>query len=207
MKKLLRNTALIAVFYFIIVLVNACCNCRDYQKPWYFTIEAINTLNTEFQIEGDTSIRMLPFSSDSIKKQKFGILIYLEAKRIAAIQNTNPLNFTSAYACKCDIDNQILIDSITEIHVKTLFDFDADHLSGTNVDAYFNHLQTTYDSTKIHIEYLPLNKILYDKRPQQSINLYLLKNPTLNQNVQFELLLKTAKGKTYYDTTASVILY
>lgn len=207
MKKILWKSGLIAVLYFVAVLINACCNCKDYKNPIYFNIENIDASNIKYTFEADTLFRITPFSDDSVQAKSYGISVSLDAKRIASLGTSDLFNFHNAYACKCNIDNKFLTDTIKEVHIKTLNDFDPDHLAGSNVDKYFRFLQVEHGTTKDSIAYNPIYTTPFFLTPFQVFYFYLNITPTIGSKIQFEISLTTTKGRTYTSTTSPITLF
>lgn len=207
MRNILKKTALIGVFYYLLVLVNACCDCRDYQKPMYFSIEDINVRIVQYNFEGDTLIRIFPVAADSVALKKYGVQINLETKQLANESYSDFLQLSNSYACKCAVDNIFLNDTIKDAHIKTLVDFDATHPAGSNVDDCFSYPETVYSSGKTKVTLSSINKRPVYTTPYQSFDFYLSKNPTAGNKVQFEVSLKTTKGKTYTRTTTTTKLF
>lgn len=206
MKKLSRNSALIALSYYFIILLNACCNCKEYQKPLFFEIEKINAENIEFTFEADTFFRTKPLTASAINGKKYGISVNLETKLLAVKSSSDFLKISTSYACKCINEHQYLTDSLTEIHIKTLIDFDATHPAGSNVDEFFKHIQVEPNAQKSMIVYNLIYKTPFFKTPNQVFQFYLNQKPSTGNKIQFEVSLKTAKGKIFTSTTDSVIL-
>lgn len=205
MKNTLKKTAMIGVFYYLLILVNACCNC-DGIKSRYYNIEKIEALNSHFSIKGDSSFVVETFTGDSIPKDSYGVEVSLNTKRIAA-NSSSFFQIGSVYACKCAGDYEFLNDSLTAIHIKTLLDFDATHPAGSNIDEYFRTLLLIPDSGKNHIEYQKIYAIPFFNIPNQIFQIYLYKQPTSGSKVLFEISLQTGKGKTYISTTNAITLF
>ena len=79
MKKTVQKGILIAMCYYFVVLINACCHCEIPQKILLST-EGIRLQNIEMIFEGDSNYYFNPIYADSIAQNKYGIQIQFDMK-------------------------------------------------------------------------------------------------------------------------------
>lgn len=203
MKKLLRKSALIGVFYYLLLLINACSHCPP-SKTLRYNVTGVSISNVVFDFENDSIYYTLPTLADSALLNEFGIRIIPVTKELA-------FNLPSIFLCnsvmaKCAGDYHISIDTIEKITVKTLKDFDGSHLAGADVTSYFNYFTTEIINSKSILKKIPVGESLINNSNDGWRSILLVKKPELDFEAQFELSLFLTNGTVFKDTTASIFL-
>lgn len=122
----------------------------------------------------------------------------------------------SAYATSC-LETYTSNDTITDIRVFTLSDFDETHLAGKEVSDYFaadKRRTVTYYSTQEDqlAQALPFSTFIEELQENDydlltDFDLLLLKEPTLDSVFQFIVEIELASSSILIDTTESIVLY
>ncbi len=210
MKSLLKKTALIGAFYYMLILVNACCHC-EMAKERFYNREGMRSQHMEYEINGDTTYNYTVYNLDSIfENRKYGLQIKFNTKETVQAKTTNACFINMAYACKCAQDFYIARDTLKNIRIITLRPFDASHNSGADVSGYFKYLEVKYFPTKlskISIAERIAQSVNSTHTPNDEFNFYLDKTPDASSIfMQFELIAEFTNGKILKDTTTIITL-
>ncbi|MES2477500.1 MAG: DUF5034 domain-containing protein [Bacteroidota bacterium] len=208
MKKLLSNSMLITIFYYLIVLANACCSCPK-PKSYFFKIEDIHVSHIEFTFQGDTDFLYVQTNKDSFQLPKYGLQIQFDTKQTVQIRQLKSSLMNSAFACKCAEEDFIARDTLKNIRINTLQSFNSGHPIGSDVSEYFNYFEYGHQPTKL------VKTSIADfiaRHPLKSLNisipLYLSQEPNAgNTKMQFEIVAEFKNGKILNDTTTAITLY
>lgn len=210
MKKLWRNCALMAVFYYLMLLANACCHCAPERTRWY-TREVLVAQHLDFEMCGDTAFRYNLMDKDSVAMGHYGLLIHFDTEEtVFSTCESNGL-ISSAYACKCGPDYFSPRDSLNSIRIFTLQYFDALHPAGSDISEYFKLLKQATPSaniSKISIAEAIAQLAVVSYSSNTMLPLYLDKIPELaNTKLQFEIVAEFGANKILKDTTSFIRLY
>jgi hypothetical protein len=208
MKKLIRNSALIAVIYYIIVLVNACCSCPE-PTNHFFRIENFITSHIEFTFQGDTDFSYVQINNDSFEISEYGLQIQFDTKETVQLKSQKCFLMNSAFACKCVEKDYITRDTLQNIRINTLQSFNSSHPIGADVSEYFSYFEYGHQPTRL------VKTSIADfisRHPFESLNisipLYLSQAPDAgNSKMQFEIVSEFKNGKILKDTTTAITLY
>lgn len=209
MKKLFRNSVLIGVLYYLLVLVNACCHCEPTRNR-FFTTEGINGRNIEFKFVGDTIFEYHTPSKDSFEKMKYGIQIQFDTKE--SVRTNFQFNglIPSAYACKCEPEKYFAKDTLKSIRIFTLRNFNSSHPEGSEISEYFKFLKqatTPGRISKISIEESIAQMATSTFTPYDNYQFYLDNIPdTPHSKMEFEIVTEFSNGKILKDTTSQITL-
>lgn len=210
MKILLRNSALIAVFYYLLVLVNGCCHCEPERTRFYKT-EGIIAQNVHFEIVGDTAFSYSIVNKDSLARMKYGLQIQFDTKETVFSKFEFKGLIPAANACKCSPDYYSPRDTLKSIRIFTLKDFDASHPAGSELSDYFKLLKQATTSGRISKMSISeavtqLGTLSYSS--YGTVQFYLDKMPEVaNASIQFEIVAEFSKGKILKDTSTIITLY
>lgn len=210
MKKLLRNSALIGLIYYLLVLVNACCHCEP-ERTRFYTTEGIVAQNVHFEIVGDTAFSYGIVNKDSVPRMNYGLQIQFDTKETVYLKFEFKGLIPSAYACKCSPDFYSPRDTLKSIRIFTLRDFDASHPAGSELSDYFKLLKQATTSgriSKMSISEAVTQLGTLSTSRYGSVQFYLDKLPDVaNANIQFEIVAEFSKGKILKDTSTIITLY
>jgi hypothetical protein len=210
MKKLWRKCALMAVFYYLLLLANACCHCAP-ERTRFYTSEGIVAQPIQFEILGDTAFSYTAVLKDSVARLNYGLNIQFDTKETVYAQFAFKGLISSAYACKCGPDYYSPRDTLKSIRIFTLKDFDASHPAGSEISEYFKLLKQATPSAKISKITIAeaiaeLASISYS--PYRTLQLYLDKMPDAAMApIQFEIVAEFGGNKILKDTTSFITLY
>lgn len=208
MKSILQKSCLIAAIYYCIILTPSCCHC-DLIKTYNVEAKKITSNNLVYEFPNDSTYTSSIFTKDSIIKGGYGLTINIDFERIA--MSETPIHWGNyAYACKCKGDSFLSKDSINNISIKTLYDFDATHSAGTDVSDYFQYFEMEYQPRKLN-KY-PITRV-YQKNhtqfiytPNYSLSFYLNNYPELNKKIQFEISINYKNGKNLKTLTQAITI-
>lgn len=125
----------------------------------------------------------------------YGIKIHLDQKDIISQTKFNFSLIQSVNAFTKVKDKYVLKDKVTAIQIKTLNDFDDNHLADSDITTYFNTLENgeliTLES-KLDVSDGLSENASYDFQ----LDIFLVQNSTFNNKQQFEIIIKFDSGKT-----------
>ena len=148
MRKLLKHSALLALVYYSIVLVNACCSCPQ-PKSYFFKIDDIRVSHIEFTFQRDTEFTYIQINKDSFQLSMYGLEIQFNTKQTVQINPLKNFLMNSALACKCSEEDFISRDTLKNIHIYTLQNFNSSHPTGSDLSEYFNYFEYGHQPTKL----------------------------------------------------------
>lgn len=209
MKKILRNSALIGLFYYLLLLVNACCHCEP-ERTRFYTTEDIIAQNVNFEIVGDTAFSYNIVNNDSVPRMNYGLQIQFDIKETVYSKFEIKGLIPTGYACKCSPDYYSPRDTLKSIRIFTLKNFDASHPAGSEISEYFKFLTQATTSGRISKRSIAesisqLSTTTYT--PYDNFQFYLDNIPdSLNSKMEFEIVAEFSKGKMLKDTTSVITL-
>lgn len=169
----------------------------------YFDWNSINLRKQElFYQDGFVNYRST--DNTNFLPLSFGIEINFEYQIVASLYNFKVNSPYSLYAFRQSDDIYILNDKISYIKIKTIYDFDQDHLAGNDITEYFNTLDggifKPVDSRINGTNGLNTDRI-YESQLAESYILFLRMSPTIQASQQFEVEVKFESGKTLTQLT------
>lgn len=210
MKKLLRNSALIGVFYYLLVMVNACCHCEP-ERTRFYTTERIVAQNVHFEILGDTAFSYSIVNKDSVARMNYGLQVQFDTKETVFSKFEFNGLMPSAFACKCGQGYFSPRDTLKSIRIFTLKDFDASHPAGSELSDYFKFLKQATSSGRISKMSISeaVNQLgTLSTSSYGSVQFYLDKMPDFGKaNIQFEIIAEFSNSKILKDTSTIIRLY
>lgn len=174
-------------------LLVACCDCYE---PMYF-----NYTNCSMSVSNldNTGSKPVVTQSNTISKEAYGIRVEINRnENICKVKPNHSIVFQSAYAMSCDCPPELQylpLDSITDIKLISLNDFDSEHLANADVSNYFyisGGNQFTEISKFIENDY----SVLYNfTNPGLEFDLLLMFPPTLGTEHQFTVEVELSDGR------------
>lgn len=154
MKSTLQKSLFIALAYYSMMFVSCVKDtCGKKGMPprnGKFRYTAIRSENLLYEFKSSTEFATSISTEDTISKNSFGLrflldytIAYLPTKKVI-----NPFSINAAYACSPVPFMLSSADTIKKMSIKTLFDFDAAHLAGSDVTEYFNEVYQFYSSSE-----------------------------------------------------------
>ncbi len=162
--------------------------CSDDRTITYNTVESANVLLFSFDENG-----IFPYR-DMYNPSELGIGIYADSLSTRVEMASNFSTMDKAYACT-NPNEVIYINTIDSLNVTTVFDFDDNHLAGSNINdilLYLDDFGETYELNVNEVSSIS-NHFKFSIEPQ-------------NDSLQFKISGRiTEKGK-FIKTTELVIL-
>ncbi len=209
MKTLKVFLCLVALQFVSLVVFESCCkNTLD-----SFTFSSLSIQNSGYQ---DSLGLIQDLEAKNIEKilaldyAIYGLFEMEFLTKFDNYKNWHPLISTSV-ANSCD--NDLITDlKLKAIHIKSLEDFDEEHLRGTNLSSYFKANDsfmrwdtTTYDMD-FFVEYYN-EQLAHGWWGGYDFLFRLNQTPTLDSIFRFEVAVEWENGDRLIDTTEQIILY
>jgi hypothetical protein len=207
MKTILQKSIMIAILYYVFVIIGCIEGRCPPTKIRKFAIEDIYSRLIKFQPTGDSTFIYTPFAKDSIDAKNYGIQILFQTKELVKYSLPKWSVVNSALA-KCSGDYYKTDDTLSKLTINTLYSFDSAHPSGSDVTEYFKYLEYQYNPTKIiRVSVADLITKISVTDFMYSIPLILNQVPEFpNSKAQFEIITLYKSGKIFKDTTTLVTL-
>jgi hypothetical protein len=194
----------ILLLLLLVELITACCNCIE-PTSYYYTNCSLTVKNLD-----NSGPEPVVAHSDTLLKNAYGIRVTVSRFENTCITKVNGFSFIqSAYAfdCFCPPEVQYLaLDSIASIEIKTINDFDAEHLANSNISDYF-YVFGGNEFTPIVESIANLETTLYDfENPTLEFDLLLMSPPTAGTRHQFEVLIGLSDGRVLTAQTGYIEL-
>ncbi len=198
----MKKPLIILLIIFAIRVLVSCCDCLDstYLK---YTFDSIETVHIDNSGQNPKYI-----NSGTILKEAYGIQIKLSLNQLAFFKplNFGAFNSTFAFDCECPPEIQYLAqDTISEIKIITLNDFDNNHLANSEISVYFKvYTYSNYITIQEFID-TPEN-IYYEKPDKKFIDIYLMQAPEITGEHQFKVEIGLSNGSILSSTTSLITL-
>ncbi|MDR2009176.1 MAG: DUF5034 domain-containing protein [Bacteroidales bacterium] len=183
---------------FVLLIDTGCEEVETYYFEWnnmsvsdleiYYENEELNYRQTD-------KLTFNPLTYGTRIEFDYQVLANSEKAKINIIQ--------SAYAFTKPSDKYILKDTVSSIMITTEYDFDDEHLAGSNVTEYF---KTRYGG-----EFIPVDSRLKDINAVRSYevrntkyDIYLRENPSSGSKQKFNIEVKFGSGKTLTQQTEEI---
>lgn len=179
----------------LIELLVACCDCYE---PVYF-----NYTNCSMTISNldNSGVKPVVTESNTIAKDAFGIRVEIYRNEdICKVKPNHSLIFQSAYAMSCDCPPEfqyLPLDSITDVKITSLNDFDSEHLANADVSEYF-YVKSGNGFTEISKFVENMHSTLYGLSDSGfEFDLLLMFPPTLGPEHQFAVEVELSDGRIF----------
>lgn len=190
-----QKVLLILVSPILLELIVACCDCP--------ATATFSYTNCSLEIESIDNSGPSPISTDvgSIRKEAFGLRVRISRSEAMCKRKSNSLFMSSAYAFSCYCPPAFLYfpeDSIVSIHIETVFDFDMEHPSGSDISSYFQAFRTTeFFTIPEQIENLHANEntLIDFTDPTLEFDLLLINPPDVGTEHQFAVKIELSDGR------------
>lgn len=173
----------------------ACCNCDD---SIHFSYSNCSMTISNLDNSGAEPVVT---QSNTISKDAFGIRVEIfRNEHICKVKPNNSFIFQSAYAMSCDCPPEFLyfpVDSIIDLKITSLKDFDSEHLADADVSEYF-YVRDGNNFTAL-AKYLDWNlSVAYDyTNPSLEFDLLLMYPPTMGAEQQFAVAIELSDGRVF----------
>ena len=185
-------------------LLVACCYC-DQTIHYSYSNCSMTVSNLD-----NTGSHPFVTPWNTVAKEAYGIRVEIfRNEHICKVKPNNSLVFQSAYAMSCDCPPEFVylpIDSITDLKITSLNDFDAEHLANADVSEYF-YVRNENNFIEI-AKYLADNgSISYDiKYPSLEFDLLLMFPPSMGTDHQFAVEVALSDGRIFNAQTEVLVL-
>ncbi len=209
---MLKKILIICLAYLVIALAFSCHPCRCDNKDVIFKFIELNTFPSTYEFPNDSTYTINNTYRDSMQYGTYGIIFEMDKEEVVFQKNNHSCVslFSSAYACSCIEPTFTTNDPIISVEIFTKNDFDSSHLSGSNITEYFTILEYSY--IPLTITKKSISEIIShyyknsDYRLLSALQIYLDKNPIINNTVAFEVKVMLESGKEFTSTTIPVTL-
>jgi hypothetical protein len=196
-----KKIILILLFPFIADLVVSCCNCLD-TLIHHYTNKTISVSNLD-----NSGQELREISSGSVIKTAYGIRVKLNREKMACIDKPPIILGEPAYAydCRCPPSDQFLPnDSIADIRVITLTDFNSTHPANTAISTYFKVYALYSFSTLDDFVKNTSASFFNETELQVTLDLLLMTPPDSNGPHQFRVQIVLSDGRILEQDTPTI---
>ncbi len=184
-------------------LISCCRNCQEPKRSSY-TYKGCSALHLD-----NSGKEPIEDTSGSVSAKAYGIRLLLTKALIAHQQRPVSFLMTPAYAfsCGCPPEEEITArDSITQIRIFSLQDFDAQHGAGSDISEYFRILEDSYFLSIA--EYLPkASTTLFSSLDlEQQVDFLLIQLPAESKLYRFRIDISLTNGQVLSYTTSDILL-
>lgn len=203
--KTFKKLLIIGFSYYIIIFLAGCFSCKcpkSYFKSYESLAFKVDAL--EYGPLSDTaSVFPQPISGDTANALEFGLELKFDIEKFAFQEQHNHFSFLpEANACDCAERLLTPKDTISNIQVVTLNDFDVLHPAGTEIDDLFFFLDKDYNPELL--VYTPLTAVserasryyVAENGGRLGIVVYLKATPETPRFVKFQLVVNYTNGKS-----------
>lgn len=196
------------VFLLLLLLViaetwMACCDC---EAPKYYNYTHTGMVLLNLDNRGQNPV----IASDyPIPKEAYGIRIILTTEATARQKPAFSFFIQSAYAfsCKCEAGTQYLPrDSVVNLRIFTLNDFDAEYPAGSEISDYFRILSSDHYTTVPGYLSQSGATFTYNEPREVLLNTMLLQPPVQKGNYRFRIEIELSDGRIFNKETDMIEL-
>lgn len=217
MKNIIQKSLFIALAYYSMLFVacvkNTCGKGGRAPQNGKFRYSSISSENLRYEFKSSTEFATSISIEDTISKKSYGLsfLLNYTTASLSKKKAINSFAINAAYACSPVPDTFTSSDSIKKISIKTLLDFDAAHLTGSDVTEYFNEVYQFYSASE-PIRYekaFSVNSRFsdhYESSGTMDYNLYFNHSAFESKAVAFEFIIEYTNGKSISAKTKPVFL-
>jgi uncharacterized protein DUF5034 len=198
-----KKLFLVLLFPFIADLAISCCNCLDTLTHNYSN----RTLKvTSLDNSGQDPKEI---SAGSVFKTAYGIRVQLFREKVVHIKKPAIVFGQSAWAfdCRCPPTDEFLPkDSVIDIRVLTLYNFNNDHPANSDVSAYFKvYAPYNFETLDAYRKYIG-GAFYGESDLQLSFNMLLMTPPASGGAHQFRVQLILSDGRILEQDTPTIDL-
>jgi len=212
LEIVIKKVAFLIFLPMIAEVVIACCDCgvpllKNYSNQFL----AVDNLDNSGEEPVVTTLPTVP-------KLAYGVRIYIKREIVACNHPVTPGFIQSAYAFSCDCPPALQIaakDSIVAINLLSAYDFDADHVAGSDVTEYFRVFE--YRSFRTVNEYLEdqngfddhtISRWTLEDESQLDFKLtmLLMKAPAIQVSNKFRIRVAFSDGRVLEQETTAIDL-
>jgi hypothetical protein len=198
----IRKIGVIILIAFTIRLSLSCCDCPA-TNTYQYTFDSIKI----FHIDNSGQTPAI-VDSGIIPKEAYGLQIECSLGQLAFYKCADFASFNTIYAydCFCPPEIQYVAqDTISEIKIISLNDFDTTHPADSEISEYFKVLTSnTYITIQQYLDYP--ETIYYEKPDQEVIAIYLMQPPIITGEHQFLVEIDLAGGTMLTSTSTLISL-
>jgi hypothetical protein len=193
----MKKPAFLIFTVFCLRILISCCDCFDSTTLWY-RFDSVSTIHIDNAGPDPVYVQ-----EGQILRMAYGIRLKLSIQQFASQNKMHLPGFHNSFATSCECPPEFLYlpqDTITDIRIITLNDFDAAHQAGDDISRYFavNAYMTLENYLKRPAE------TYYEPVPEDYISLYLMQPPAGSGEYNFRAEI-TLSGGTILSATATPI--
>lgn len=198
----MRKIGFILIIGLSLRFIVSCCDCND-TTVYKYTFNSMKTMHIDNSGQSPHYVE-----GGIIPKEAYGLQIELALSQLAYNKSLNFTGFNTAYAFDCFCPPEIAYfaqDTISEIRIITLNDFDITHKANSEISDYFKVLTSTNYLTIP--AYVDTPEIIYYEKPEHDIILvYLMKPPAIIGEHRFKVEILLSDGTTLASSTTIINL-
>jgi hypothetical protein len=187
---------------FLVRLSISCCDCPP-TTSYKYSFDSVDIFNIDNS--GQTPVLV---TSGTIPKEAYGMQIECSLKQIAfnKFRVFETFNSVYAYDCFCPPEIEYIAqDTITDLRIMSLNDFDETHPANSNISEYFKVLtHKTYITIQNYIDSPEI--IYYEVPDKEIITLYLMQPPTITGEHRFLVEIELSGTVTLISSTTVISL-
>lgn len=181
----------------------ACCDCSE---PQYYQYTHTGMVLLNLDNRGQNPV----IASDyPIPKAAYGIRIVLTTEATVWQKPAFSFFIQNAYAfsCKCEAGTQYLPrDSVINLRIYTLNDFDAQYPAGSEISDYFRILNSDHYTTISDYVRQSGTTFSYKEPREVMLNIMLIQPPLQKGNYRFRIEIELSDGRKFDKETAMIEL-
>lgn len=197
----IKRIGITILIFFMLRFVISCCNCPE-TKKFFYKYDAIDIISMDNSGDKPIIVR-----GGKIPKQAYGFRLYFSMSQFTTLKLLDLISFKPLYAqdCWCPPEMEFMAhDTITELKIITLNDFDSTHFANSDISSYFKIL--TYKYINIS-DYIKSPEMIYDKvHDKDSADFFLMVSPVNKGEYRFKVDVLMSGGTTLTATINPIIL-
>ena len=200
---------LLTIYFFIGILVPSCewvedpdCNCGStrFFNVMDLRVDPLMDFDSFTRIQAGEEVRLSEFA---------GYYVDYEVDYHACAQpesNWSLSTMSTAWACSCAVGiDGSKNEELVEFTVRTVDDFDADHLAGSSINDLLQYRGNFWDQDdQPLVDFLGEEQM--GKMRFEDMRLGLTKAPDLESQLQVEIRMELSTGEVYEVTSATIVL-
>ena len=194
-----KAITLYLVTFILGIILSGCCNCNN--QNFRFRWKDLKLSSRAYTINAG-SVNSVADTGTNFAGKGYLLQVFLSGELIAANHSWANGLVNQAYACKCAGDSYQSQQSITQLRVFTVNDYDSAHPAMSDVTEHFKspkYSQTGADG--LGPLYTGIPTAAYHSSPGAAFELYLDTKPTIGAGHQFKVVVALADGSIFSGNT------
>ena len=206
--KLFSKIFILLISVTLLRLAVGCCNCENEFYSFNYNSVLIHNIDNSGQWSKPSEKNEMAAASVAFEIQIVGSEVVQSASKKKI--NINGFKTLSAQTCNCD-DQYTPNQTISEIHIRTLYDLNSNYCCNEEVTSLFL-ANTCIDCADIGSFYITIDELQKRINPEvlyhTAVNKFLvyLKEPVENNKAQFEVEIVFSDGQSIIAQTALITI-